>query len=210
MEKALGHSLATSSTARHLIGIAVLSAFVAGSPVNAAGADQITFGEAPSFSSEQNTSFKRSGDEHAFTIDFNGLEIGLGHGPVPAPVVTRIYSMVVPLSDAQKGVEIPFHFQGYSLCLDGVNAYAVFSVNGQTSTINFPPGHDQSFLHTLVFKAPYATDVRLTILLALERDAKHPQGEGYLNISQVDSETSPVPVEPRVPETVEALKKNPQ
>jgi hypothetical protein len=200
--------MSAKSSALTLFATTLAIVLSAGGP--ATGADQIAFGEAPSFSSEQNTSFERSADKHAFTIDFTGLEIGLGGGPVPAPVVSRIYSIVLPVSDAAKGVEIPFHFQGYSVCLEGVNAYAVFSVNGQISTVNFPPGHDQSFLHTLVFKAPYATEVRLTILLALERDAKHPQAEGYLNVSQVDSETSPVPVEPRIPETAKTLKKNPQ
>lgn len=208
MEKSLRHSVFTSTTARYLIGFAILSAFVAIPPAGVL-AEPVDFGEAPSFVSEQNTSFARSDDKHAFTISFNGLEIGLGVGPVPAPIVTRTYSMVIPLSDKEQGVEIPFHFQGYSFCQEGVNAYAVFSVNGQTSTVNFPPGHDASFVHSMVFKAPYASDVRLTILLALERDAKHADAQGYLNVSQVDSETNPVPAEPRIPETIKTLKKKP-
>jgi hypothetical protein len=208
MERSLGHSVLTSTAAQHLIGIAALSAFVALSPVGAAAADQTTFGEALSFSSEQKTDFNRSGDKHAFTTTFSGLELGLGNGPVPAPIVTRTYSLAIPLSDAEQGAEIPFHFQGYAFCQEGVNAYAVVSVNGQTSTINFPPGHDQSFVHSMVFKAPYAvSDVRLTILLAVERDAKHRTAEGYLNVSQIDSATDPVPAQPRIPETVETLKK---
>jgi hypothetical protein len=209
MQKFLQHSVLASMTVKHLAGIAVLSAFIAISPVNAVAADPVTFGKALSFSSEQNTSFAPSDDKHAFTTDFNGLEIGLGRNPVSTPIVTRTYSMVIPLSDADKGAEIPFNFQGYSLCLEGVNAYAMFSVNGQTSTINFPPGHDNSFVHSMKFKAPYANDLRVTIFLALERDAKHADAEGYLNVSQVDSETIPAPAEPRIPDSVKVLKKKP-
>ena len=208
MERSLGHSLLTSTAVKHHIAVAALSAFVTLSPVAAAAADQTTFGEALSFSSEQKTDFNRSGDKHAFTTTFSGLELGLGNGPVPAPIVTRTFSLAIPLSDAEQGAEIPFHFQGYAFCQEGVNAYAVVSVNGQTSTINFPQGHDQSFVHSMVFKAPYAvSDVRLTILLAVERDAKHRLAEGYLNVSQIDSATDPAPAKPRIPETVETLKK---
>jgi hypothetical protein len=209
MEKSLRHSVFASTTTKHLIGITFISALAAISPVTAAAAEPVTFGEALSFSSEQNTSFAPSGDKHAFSIDFNGLEIGLGRNPVSTPIVTRTYSMVIPLSDADKGAEIPFNFQGYSLCLEGVNAYAMFSVNGQTSAISFPPGHDNSFVHSMKFKAPYANDLRITIFLALERDAKHADAEGYLNVSQVDSETVPAPAEPRIPDSVKVLKKKP-
>jgi hypothetical protein len=209
MKKTLQHSAFASTTLKQVIGIAVLSTFVAISPVRAMAAEPVTFGEALSFSSEQNTSFAPSPDKHAFSIDFNGLEIGLGRNPVSTPIVTRTYSMVIPLSDADKGAEIPFNFQGYSLCLEGVNAYATFSVNGQTSTINFPQGFDNSFVHSMKFKAPYANDLRITIFLALERDAKHVDTEGYLNVSQVDSETIPAPAEPRIPDSVKALKKKP-
>jgi len=208
MEKSLGHSVLASTAVRHLAGIAALSAFVVLSPVKAMAADPVDFGDAPSFVSEQSAGFARSDDKHAFTIDFGALELGLGTGPIESPVVTRTFSMAIPVSAADKGAEIPFHFQGYSFCEEGVNAYAVFSINGQTSTINFAAGHDQSFVHSMVFKAPYAvTDVRLTVLLAIERDAKHRSAQGYMNVSQVDSETNPVPAKPRIPDTIEALKK---
>lgn len=209
MKTPLQHSVLTPATARGLIGVTFISAFVALSAVDAAAADPVSFGRALSFSSEQNTSYAPSDDKRAFSIDFNGLEIGLGRNPVATPIVTRSYSMVIPVSDADKGAEIPFNFQGYALCLEGVNAYAMFSVNGQTSAISFPPGHDDSFVHTMKFKAPYADDLRVTILLSLERDAKHADAEGYLNVSQVDSETNPVAAEPRVPDTVKTLKKKP-
>ena len=209
MKKALQHSVLTPAAACHLIGVTFLSGFVALSTVGAAVADPVSFGKALSFSSEQNTSYAPTDDKQAFSIDFNGLEIGLGRNPVATPIVTRSYSMVIPVSDADKGAEIPFNFQGYALCLEGVNAYAVFSVNGQTSAISFPSGHDDSFVHTMKFKAPYADDLRVTIFLSLERDAKHADAEGYLNVSQVDSETSPVAAEPRVPNTVKTLKKKP-
>ncbi|MBK1870173.1 hypothetical protein [Taklimakanibacter albus] len=183
MKKALQHSVLTSTTARRLIGVTYLSAFVALSAVDVA-ADPVSFGKALSFSSEQNTSYAPTDDKQAFSIDFNGLEIGLGRNPVATPVVTRSYSMVIPVSDADKGAEIPFNFQGYALCLEGVNAYAVFSVNGQTSAISFPPGHDDSFVHTMKFKAPYADDLRVTIFLSLERDARHADAEGVKTLKK--------------------------
>ncbi|MFZ5672815.1 MAG: hypothetical protein ACOZAM_07610 [Pseudomonadota bacterium] len=209
MTTTLRHSVLTPMTARHLIGAMILSAFAALSTVDRAVADPVSFGKALSFSSEQNTSYAPTDDKHAFSIDFNGLEIGLGRNPVATPIVTRSYSMVIPVSDADKGAEIPFNFQGYALCLEGVNAYAVFSVNGQTSAVSFPPGHDDSFVHTMKFKAPYADDLRVTILLSLERDAGHADAEGYLNVSQIDSETSPAAAEPRLPDTVKTLRKKP-
>lgn len=209
MQEALQHSVFTSATVRHLIGIAFLSAFVEASPVNAAAAEQIAFGE-PSFTSEKNTGFGLSDDKHTFTLTFDGLEIGLNPpGPVLTSVATRTYSMVIPLSNGDKGVEIPFHFQGFSFCQEGVNAYAVFSVNGQTSTVNFAPGHNDSFVHSMVFKAPYASDVRMTILIAMERDAKHKDAQGYINITSADSATNPAPAEPRIPDTVKTLTKKP-
>lgn len=209
MKKTLRHSVLTATTARGRIGVAFLAVLATLSTAGMAVADPVSFGKALSFSSEQNTSYAPTDDKHAFSIDFNGLQIGLGRNPVATPIVTRSYSMVIPLSEVDKGAEIPFNFQGYALCLEGVNAYAVFSVNGQTSAISFAPGHDDSFVHSMKFKAPYADDLRVTIFLSLERDAGHADAEGYLNVSQVDSETSPAAAEPRVPDTVKALKKKP-
>jgi hypothetical protein len=174
--------------------IAAATAFVLSWDTPAIGAGKITFGDAPSFSTEQNFDFAASEDKHAFTLRFSDLQIGEKGGLLSTPVVTRTWSMVVPIKEAEKEVEIPLHFQGYALCPEGVNGYAVFSANGQTSVVNFSSGHDDSFLTTLVFKAPYASDIRLTILIALERDAKHPDASGYLEVQSIDTETNPVAV----------------
>lgn len=159
----------------------------------AQGASDFAFGEAPSFSSDETIfSYAASPDKKAFTITFSGLQLGQNGGELPTPVVTRVFSIVLPVSGGEKGVEIPFHFQGSSLVEEGASGYAVFSVNGQTSTVNFGPGPDKSFLQTLVFKAAAASDLRVTILLGLERDAKHPGASASLMVSSVDSETNPV------------------
>lgn len=161
----------------------------------AMGAGDITFGDVPSFQ-ENNSAYAPSPDKKAVTITFSGLELG---SKLNTPIITRVYSIVLPISGGEKGVEIPFHFQGYSLNADGADSYAVFSVNGQTSTVNFPPGHDDSYLHTLVYKAASASEARLTIFLVVETDAKHPSGNGYLNVQSIDTQTTPVaaPKKPR-------------
>ncbi len=156
----------------------------------AMGAGDIAFSNTPSFQSEKIFDLAVTEDKKAFTMTFSDLQLGEKGESLPTPVVTRVFSVVLPFSGGQNGVEIPFHIQGFAaLATKGTSAYVVFSVNGQTSTVNLPTGLDESFLHTLVFKAASASEARLTILLVLERDTKYPEAAAFLNIEAIDTET---------------------
>jgi hypothetical protein len=146
-----------------------------------------TFGQAPTYNSDVGFALNVSPDKKAFTAVFAGLEVHL-EGKLPAPVLMRTFSFVLPVSDAEKGSEIPFFVQGSASFEKGASGRLVFMVNDQTMVVHFSenPKRDD-FLRDLKYKVGAAPELRITIIVMVDRDSKSGAG-AYLNVSVVDTD----------------------
>jgi hypothetical protein len=157
---------------------------VAGSP--ALGADGATFGQAPSFNSDVGFTLGVSTDKKAFTIIFGNLTVSID-GKSSAPVVTRMFSFVLPLAGADPSLEIPFFVSGFVLTQKGANGHLVFSVNDQTTVADFAENSNTDFTQQLKYKVGSASEVRMTVFLLADRDSTSDSAV-HLNVTAIDTD----------------------
>jgi hypothetical protein len=144
------------------------------------------FGQAATFNTDVGFSLAVSPDRKAFSANFSGLEVII-QGTSAAPIATRVFSFSIPLSGTYPGQEIPFTVQGHSLSQKEATAHLVFSVNDQTTVVDFPVNSDASFEQKLKYKAGDATDARITVFLLADRDARSDSGV-QVNVVSIDAD----------------------
>src|SRR6266545_6211745 len=158
--------------------------------------DGVTFGDKPTFQTDDKFDYSLSRDKKAFTVGFSALEAGIGTNPaghVPervnsaAPIVSRVFSMVIPVTDG-KLVRTTFAASAFVITSKGANATLLFDVNGQNTVVKLPPGSDRSFIPTVDFRAKDVSDIRMTVFLMVERDAAYRDASAYLNVSAIDTD----------------------
>jgi len=110
------------------------------------------FGQAATFNTDVGFDLAVSPDKKAFTATFSGLEVII-QGTSAAPIGTRVFSFSIPLSGTDPGQEIPFTVQGNVLSEKEAAAHLAFSVNDQTTMVDFPVNSDSSFVQQLNYKA---------------------------------------------------------
>jgi len=144
------------------------------------------FGQAATFNTDVGFSLAVSSDKKAFTATFGGLEVTI-EGTLAAPIATRVFSFCVPLSGTDPGQEIPFTVQGHSASEKEATAHLVFSVNDQTTVVDFPVNSESSFVQQLKYKAGNAADARITVFLLANRDSKSGSGV-QVNVTSIDAD----------------------
>ena len=144
------------------------------------------FGQAATFNSDVGFELAVSPDKKAFTATFSGLETGI-QGQSASPVATRLFSFSIPLSAADLGYEIPFTVQGFTLSGKQTSAHLMFTVNDQTSVVDFPAETDSSFVHQLKYKAGNATEARITAFLLADRDSRSDSGV-HIMVNAIDAD----------------------
>jgi len=152
-----------------------------------------TFGQIPTYQSNEKFELDVSDDNRALTLTFSDLHATVGGGKSPASMSTRVFSLVLPLEGDEKRVEIEFIVQGFTLAPDGATATMVCSVNGQTTVADFPGRSDQSFVQKLKFAAEPPSECRLYVLLLVGRDSRNANAEAFLNVTSIDAEILPRP-----------------
>ena len=145
-----------------------------------------TFGPGPTFSSDIGFDIALSEDKKAFTATFGGFEAVID-GKSASPIVTRVFSFSIPLTDAKPGQEIPFFVSGFLAAEKGANAQLVFSVNEQSSMASLPIATQDSFVHQLKYKATDAAEAKITIFLLANRDSKS-DAAVHLNVTAIDTD----------------------
>jgi len=144
------------------------------------------FGQAATFNSDAGFVLAVSDDKKAFTATFSGLAVSLDPGS-STPVVTRAFTFVLPLSGAVPDTEIPFFVSGFAFSEKGANGHLVFSINDQTTVVDFPGNSDQDFVQQLKFKVGSASEVRLTVFLWADRESKS-DATVKLNVLAIDTD----------------------
>jgi len=155
-----------------------------------------TFGRIPRHKSDQKFEAGLSDDKRALTLTFSDLQIHAGGSKSAASMVTRLFSIVLPLKGDEPKAEIEFNLDCLVLTLSGATASLVCSVNGQTVVADFPENTDQSFIHTLKFAAEAPSEARLCVFLLLGRDSDNPDAEGDLSVTSLEAEFLPRPPGP--------------
>jgi hypothetical protein len=155
-----------------------------------------TFGQTPTFQSDEKFDLSVSDDGRALTLGFlEGFEVTVGGSKSPAPTSTRAFFLVLPLegNDDEERVKIEFIASGFVLTTKGATATLVFSVNGQTTFADFPANSDQSFDQRLKFTARSPSECRLCVFLLVGRASKNSNAEAFLSAPVINAEFLPRP-----------------
>jgi hypothetical protein len=151
-----------------------------------------TFGQTPTYQSDENFDLSVSDDNRALTLRFPEFEVTAGAGKSQAPTSTRAFCLVLPLEGDDETAEIEFiATNAFVATTDGATATMVLSANGQTTFADFPANTDQSFDKRLKFTAPSPSECRLCVLLLVGRDSDNPNAEAFLSVPVIDAEILP-------------------
>ncbi|HKA19580.1 MAG TPA: hypothetical protein VKN18_14920 [Blastocatellia bacterium] len=150
-----------------------------------------TFGKIPTYQSNDKFDLAVSDDKRALTLTFSDLQVTVGGSKSPAPMSTRVFSLVVPLEGKDERVEIEFGVSAFIKTLDGATATIVSSVNGQSTVADFPANSEQSLVQQLKFTGQSPSECRLCVVLLVGRDTKNSNAEAFLNVTAIDAEILP-------------------
>jgi hypothetical protein len=164
----------------------ILSFLIFGSSTNAFSAESVTFGDKPTHASDSSFDYALSPDKKAFTIVFSRLEAVVDEKNPPAPIVTKSFSMALPVHGAKK-LSTKFYFQGFALATKGADCSLIITINGKTKTFSFKPGTDGSFLKTVAIDEARSLDIRMTINLVTAR-AGGSDGVTHLILNTIDTD----------------------
>ncbi len=129
-----------------------------------------------------------SPDGKAATITLGALE-AKAEDRKTDPVVTRVFSMVIPVTNGSPP-KAAFKFQGAAVTTEGGQATLLVIINGQSAIFSFPNNSDESYLHTVNFSAPTAVEIRLTVVLIAELDKQFPGAAAQLNLQSIDADAA--------------------
>jgi hypothetical protein len=145
------------------------------------------FGTTPTFTSEDPLDLAVSPDGQALTINYLGFE-ALVDPAGPAPVVTAVRSVALPVEGFAEGVRLAVRIDGFAFATDGAAASAVVIVNGNVGVEPVVPGADGNFVHEVVAEGIGAAECRISVILVAERDSANPDAVARLNVLSLDAE----------------------
>ncbi len=154
-----------------------------------------TFGQTPTYQSDEKFDLDLSDDKRALTLRFaEGFEVTVGGHESQAPTSTHAFFLVLPLEGGDERAEVEFLVtNAFVGTTEGATATMVLSVNGQTTVADFPANSEQSFDHVLKFTAPSASECRLSVFLLVGRDSNNSNAEATLSVPVIDAEILPRP-----------------
>jgi hypothetical protein len=149
-----------------------------------------TFGQTPTYQTDERFDLSVSDDRRALTLRFPEFEVSVG-GDKP-PTATRAFSLVLPLEGGDETAEIEFIVtNAFVATTEGATATMVLSVNGQTTVADFPANSEQSIDQRLTFTAPSPSEARLCVFLLVGRDSENSNAEAFLSTPVIDAEILP-------------------
>ena len=132
-----------------------------------------------------------SDDGQAFTLTFAQIQADVDAGKSPDLIAARVFSAVVPIHGDGNDVSIAFTTQGFAFAAEGADAYALLSVNGQTTVQHFAAGTDEGFEQQLTVKGVPTSQCHLTVVAVAQRDPARADAAATLRPSSVDAEIQP-------------------
>jgi hypothetical protein len=151
----------------------------------------VTFGDKPSFATEQIFEYAPSDDGKAFTITFSGLEVSVGNTKAPGPpVAAREFSIVVPVS-GYGPVKTVVGTTAFAMTSKGATGALVVTVNGNSKVFPIASGFDEGFVHTVDLAASEVSEMRISLQLLVERDSAFPDAVALITINAIDADLAP-------------------
>lgn len=150
-----------------------------------------TFGQIPLYQSENKFEVGVSDDKRAMTITFSDFVVQVEASKLPAPILSHVFSLVVPLEGNDKMAEIEFIISAFILTTEGATATLLTSINGQTTVADFPANTDQSFEQVLKFTAQSPSECRLSVFLLAGRNSTKNNAAAHLSVTAIDAEVLP-------------------
>jgi hypothetical protein len=154
----------------------------------------LTFGQLPTYQSDETVDVLISDDRRAFSLLFSGFEVLLGAevGKSVAPIVSSVFSLAVPLEGDGERVEIAFASECLVKAEGGATATLLFSVNGQSTIVDLGANSDQEgFRQEFKFVGARPLECRLSAFLLIGRDSNDRNSQGILRVSSIDAEILP-------------------
>jgi len=198
-------SLASVKAASSLLAIFLLTELQAASSADAKAGrgGGATFGDKPSFQSSEDLEFVLSPDKQAVTITFGSFfEAATANDKLPAeaarrarstpataPIVTRAFSMVLPVTGG-KPVRTSLFASGFALTGPDSTATLLFVVNGQHKAVRFGPNTERSFVEKIDYRGARTSEIRMSVFLLAERSSSNPNGLSFLRVATIDTDTA--------------------
>ncbi len=152
-------------------------------------ASNLGFGVASTFQTDDNCQLGVSPDTRAFTLSCSNFQAVVGSTGTPAPIATRVYSLVLPLKGDGYGGEIEFALQGFVITTEGATATLIFSVNGHNTVVDFPANSEKSFTHQFKYSVGSESESRLNVFLLAERGSNG--SDAHIHVQSIDAEVLP-------------------
>jgi hypothetical protein len=155
--------------------------------------DDVSFGPKLKFSSIRKVDYTVTDDKKSFAIAFApALAAGVG-SPVfdglkksRAPIGTNLYSAVVPASGRSARMSIVLN--GFGAAEPGTHATVVIMANGQHGVTHFD-ALDEAFTASLAVRAKALAELRLSVLIVVERQADHPGASALFAVNDISVDT---------------------
>ena len=153
--------------------------------------DKPGFGDAPSFISDVQMDYGLSPDKQAFTITFGNFVAKLV--PSGPPVVSRRFSLVLPLKNVAAGASLTGGLQGGGVMQPGTGAMLIFRASGLSQVFDplFDSPNATSFTKPITLAVPEKGDLRITIDLTVEGSATDPNAEADITVTALDLSIGP-------------------
>ena len=153
--------------------------------------DEPRFADAPSHISDVQVSHAVSPDKKAITILFDNFTLSLiPRGP---PLVTKTFSLVLPLKGVAAGATLTGGLQGGGAMEPGTGAMLIFRASGISQVFDplFASDDETGFTKEINLRVPAGGDLRMSIILALEGNPADPTGQAMVNLTAVDLTIGP-------------------
>jgi len=126
-------------------------------------------------------------DRTTMTTTFSALEVSVGNGESTASDATRMFPLVLPLTDGAQNATITFHASGYAFADKGATARLTLRVNGASSIAHFPAGSDDEYVETLKLPAIPASQYRLSVVVEVHQAPGSHDATALLSVLAIDA-----------------------
>jgi hypothetical protein len=129
-----------------------------------------------------------SPDRRALTTTFSDFEVTMD-GASAEPVVTKTFSMTLPLTDGAKEETLRVHASGFTILEEGAKARIALKGGGRQLLKGFATGSDEEYVETLELRARPGVTYQLSFAIEINRGAGTARN-GFLNMVSIEIEVT--------------------
>jgi hypothetical protein len=130
-----------------------------------------------------------SDDRRALTTTFSDFEVTMD-ATSAQPVVTKTFSMTLPLTDGAKEETLRVHATGFTILEEGAKARVTLKGGGRQLIKGFAAGAEkEEYVQSLELRARPGVTYQLSFAIEINRGADT-AGNGLLNMTSIEMEIS--------------------